>query len=132
MQFNLTALTLGPLFVAAIGTSDRRLVSIVAAAMAGIQLVVLALRFFRLSGSDTVELQASSRLLATTLRTPLIARGVLLALGGIALPLYTSQPLVLSLAFALALAGEVIGRYLFFVSAVPKHLAAPYLGNEAA
>jgi hypothetical protein len=32
----------------------------------------------------------------------------------------------------MAIAGEIIGRYLFFVSAVPKHLAAPYLGSEAA
>ena len=85
-----------------------------------------------MSGSDTVELQASSRLLATTLRTPFIARGVLLALGAIALPLYSSNPVVLGLALVLTLSGEAIGRYLFFVSAVPKHLAAPYLGSEAA
>jgi hypothetical protein len=26
----------------------------------------------------------------------------------------------------------LLGRYLFFVCAVPKHLAAPYLGSEAA
>jgi DMSO reductase anchor subunit len=46
--------------------------------------------------------------------------------------LFTSHPVALWIAFALALASEMIGRYLFFVSAVPKHLAAPYLGNEAA
>ncbi len=132
VQFNLTALTLGPLFAASIGTTDSRWLSVAAAAMAGIQLIVLALKFFRMSGSDTVELQASSRLLATTLRTPLIARGVLLALGGIALPLFTSDPVVLWLAFVLAVAGEILDRYLFFVSAVPKHLAAPYLDSEAA
>jgi DMSO reductase anchor subunit len=62
----------------------------------------------------------------------LIARGTLLALGAIALPLFTSQAAVIWIAFVLALAGETIGRYLFFVSAVPKHLAAPYLGSEAA
>jgi len=39
---------------------------------------------------------------------------------------------VLGLALVLTLSGEAIGRYLFFVSAVPKHLAAPYLGSEAA
>jgi DMSO reductase anchor subunit len=93
---------------------------------------VLALRFFRMSGSDAVELQASSRLLATTLRVPFIARGVLLALGAMALPLYSSSPLALWLAFLLALSGEIVGRYLFFVSAVPKHLSAPYIGTEAA
>jgi hypothetical protein len=57
---------------------------------------------------------------------------VLLALGAIALPLFTSQPIVLWLAFVLAAAAEITGRYLFFVSAVPKHLAAPYLGSAAA
>ena len=133
VQFNLTALTLGPLFAAAtIGTTGVRWLPAAIAAVAGAQFVVLALRFFRMSGSDTVELQASSRLLATTLRAPFIARGALLALGAIALPLYSSNPLVLGLAFVLALSGEAIGRYLFFVSAVPKHLAAPYLGSQAA
>ena len=132
VQFILTALTLGPLFAAAVGTGDSRWLAVAAATMAGTQLVVLALKFFHLSGSDTVELRASSRLLATTLRTPLVVRGVLLALGGIALPLFTSHPLVVWLAFGLALAGETIGRYLFFVSAVPKHMSAPYLGSEAA
>ena len=66
VQFNLDRADARPLFAAAIGTSDSRWLAVAAAAMAGLQLVVLALRFFRLSGSDTVELQASARLLATT------------------------------------------------------------------
>jgi Fe-S-cluster-containing dehydrogenase component/DMSO reductase anchor subunit len=133
VQFNLTALTLGPLFAAAaVGAAGLRWLPAGIASMAGAQFVVLALRFFRMSGSDTVELQASSRLLATTLRTPFILRGVLLALGAMAMPLYSSSPLALWLGCLLALAGEIVGRYLFFVSAVPKHLAAPYLGSEAA
>jgi DMSO reductase anchor subunit len=132
VQFNLTALTLGPLFVAAAGAGSSRWLGVASASMAGSQLVVLALKFFRLSGADTVELQASSRLLATTLRRPFVARGVLLALGGIAMPLYTSNAAVLWAAALLAIAGEILGRYLFFVSAVPKHPAAPYLGSEAA
>jgi DMSO reductase anchor subunit/ferredoxin len=132
IQFNLTALTLGPLFAAAMGAGPARTLAVVAAVMAGAQIVVLATKFFNLSGSDVIELKASSKLLATTFRRHLIARGVLLALGAIALPLFTSQPAVLWVAFALALASETTGRYLFFVSAVPKHLAAPYLGSEAA
>jgi hypothetical protein len=34
----------------------------------------------------------------------------------------------------LAVAGELVARYLFFVSVVPTHMAAPYLsiGREAA
>jgi Fe-S-cluster-containing dehydrogenase component/DMSO reductase anchor subunit len=132
LQFNLTALTLGPLFAAASGAGASRLLAVSCAGMAGAQFLVLALAFFRSSAADTVELRASSRLLATTLRRPFIARGALLALGAIALPLFTSNALVLWAAFGLALAGEIIGRYLFFVSAVPKHPAAPYLGSEAA
>jgi formate dehydrogenase iron-sulfur subunit len=132
LQFNLTALTLGPLFAAAAGAGRSRGLVVACASMAGAQFVVLALKFFRLSGADTVELQASSRLLATALRRPFIARGVLLAVGAVALPLFTANALVLATALFLALAGEIVGRYLFFVSAVPKHPAAPYLGSEAA
>jgi len=132
VQFNLTALTLGPLFAAATGAGSPRVLAVGAAVMAGAQFVVLATKFFNLSGGDTAELRASSKLLATTFRRHLIARGVLLAAGAIALPLFTSHAAVLWAAFALALASETIGRYLFFVSAVPKHLAVPYLGSEAA
>jgi hypothetical protein len=40
----------------------------------------------------------------------------------------------MAVALALALGGEILGRYLFFVSVVPKHMAAPYIpaGSEAA
>jgi len=132
VQFNLTALTLGPLFAAAAGAGSPRALAVAGASMAGAQFVVLTTKFFNLSGGDTIELKASSKLLATTFRWQLIVRGLLLALGAIALPLFSPSPAVLSLAFALALISETIGRYLFFVSAVPKHLVAPYLGSEAA
>jgi DMSO reductase anchor subunit len=100
--------------------------------MGGVELVVLALRFFRMSASDTLELQASARLLASTLSRWFVLRGALLALGAIAIPLVTRQPVALAIACAVALAGEMIGRYLFFVSAVPTHMTAPYIGSEAA
>jgi len=132
VQFNLTALTLGPLLAAATRAGSARGLAVAAAGMAGAQFVVLATKYFNLSGGETIELRASSKLLATTFRRHLIARGALLALGAIALPLFTSHPVVLWIAFGLALASETIGRYLFFVSAVPKHLAAPYVGSEAA
>jgi hypothetical protein len=66
------------------------------------------------------------------LKSRFVLRGALLAFGAIALPLFTAHPVVLWLAFAATLAGETLGRYLFFVSAVPKHMVAPYLGSEAA
>ena len=132
VQFNLTALTLGPLFAAASGAGSVRALAVGAAVMGGAQLIVLATKYFNLSGGDAIELRTSAKLLATKFRWHLIARGTLLALGAIALPLFTSQAVVIWIAFVLALAGETLGRYLFFVSAVPTHLAAPYVGNEAA
>ncbi len=132
VQFNLTALTLGPLFAAATGAGSPRRLAVAAATMAGAQFVVVAIKFFNLSGADTIELKASAKLLSTTFRRHFIARGILLAAGAIALPLFTSQVAALWIAAILAIAAETIGRYLFFVSAVPKHLVAPYLGSEAA
>jgi formate dehydrogenase iron-sulfur subunit len=132
VQFILTAATLGPLFAAAVGTGDSGWLALATAAMAGALIVVLALRFLRLSASDNVELRGTGRLLATTLSRHLLTRGVLLALGAIAVPLFTVNPYALWVAFALALGSEILGRYLFFVSVVPKHMSAPYLGSEAA
>lgn len=135
VQFNLSAATLGPLFAAAVGTGGtgaERPLTLAAAAMGGAELVLLALRFLRMSASDSVELQASARLLSSKLSRWFVLRGMLLATGAIALPLFTRHPIVLALACGIALAGEILGRYLFFVSAVPTHMTAPYIGSEAA
>ena len=132
VQFNLTAATLGPVFAAAVGTGNARWLAVGSATMAGTLLVVLALRFFWLSSSDSVELHATGRLLATTLKGHLLLRGILLALGAVAVPLFTTNAAALWGAFALVLGGELLGRYLFFVSVVPKHMTAPYVGSEAA
>ncbi len=134
LQFNLTAAALGPLFAAAVGASDERWVTLAAAAMAAAQLLLVALRFFRLIASGSIELQGTARLLSTTLQSRFIARGLLVVLGGVVLPLVASHPAVLGAALVLALGGEILGRYLFFVSVVPKHMATPYLelGSEAA
>jgi Fe-S-cluster-containing dehydrogenase component/DMSO reductase anchor subunit len=133
LYFNLTALALGPLLAAAVGASEGRWPVLAAAAMAGVQLLLVALRFVRLIAADRIELRGTARLLSTTLKPQFIARGVLLALGGVVLPLMASSPALLCVALALALGGEIIGRYLFFVSVVPTHMATPYLeiGSEA-
>jgi hypothetical protein len=74
-------------------------------------------------------LQASARLLSTKLRWTLLLRGVLLLIGGIAFPLssFYGAPFV---AFPIALGGEIFSRYLFYVSVVPKNMAARYLAVE--
>ena len=73
------------------------------------------------------------------LRRTLLVRGALLAVGAVALPLFAggggaAPAVIMALALLLALGGEIVGRYLFFVSVVPRHMAAPYLtaGSEAA
>ena len=129
LQFNLTAALLGPLFAAAIGVGDPRWLAIASAAMAGAQFVLLAVRFLRCIASDSLELKGTARLLSTVFAKHLVARGILLAAGAIVLPLVVAPA---ALALALAVGAEVLGRYLFFVSVVPKHMAAPYVESEAA
>jgi DMSO reductase iron-sulfur subunit len=134
VQFNLTAAALGPLLAAALGASDARWLAWAAATMAGAQLVLAAVRFVRLVAGRSVELRGTARLLSTTLRPQFITRGILLAIGGVVLPLLATNPAAWWTALAVALAAEILGRYLFFVSVVPKHMTAPYLqiGSEAA
>jgi len=133
LQFNLTAAALGPLLAAALGAARASLLSPAAALLTGAQLVVMAFAFLRLIASSSVELQGTARLLSTTLRHQFIARGVLLAIGGIVLPLVVTGAAGWWSALAITLAAETLGRYLFFASAVPRHLTAPYLrvGSEA-
>jgi formate dehydrogenase iron-sulfur subunit len=137
VQFNLTAAALGPLLAAALGapaSGSVRWLAWAAAIMAGTQLVLAAVRFAGLVAGSTVELRGTARLLSTTLRPQFITRGILLAVGGVVLPLLATGAAAWWGALAVAVAAEILGRYLFFVSVVPKHMAAPYLqiGNEAA
>ncbi len=125
-DFFLTGAILGPLFAEAIGTGNKRPLMLIVVAAATTQLLNQSLKFLRLIGSDCFELQASARLLSTTLARPLLLRGALLLAGGIALPLSGSRLACLA-ALPIALAGEIVSRYLFYVSVVPKNIAAPYL-----
>ena len=134
VQFNVTAAALGPLLAAALGAGDLRWLSSAAVAMACAQLVLVALGFVRLIAGSASELHGTARLLSTTFKPHLIVRGVLPIVGGVVLPLVAVGAAAWWVALLLSLAGELLGRYLFFVSVVPKHLAAPYLqiGSEAA
>jgi formate dehydrogenase iron-sulfur subunit len=142
-QFILTAGILGPLFAALIGAGDPRWLVAAAAAMAGTQLALFAVRFFACNASDNLALKGTARLLSSVLASRLIVRGALLVIGAIALPSVVAGPyaapwqpagLILGVALLLATAAEVLGRYLFFVSVVPQHQTAPYMavGSEAA
>jgi DMSO reductase anchor subunit len=131
LEFALTAGILGPLLVMVVATGASPWLRAAAATMGGGQFIVLALRFFRCIASDRLELRGTARLLSTVLASRVLARGALLALGAVVIPLLIGPSPV---AVACALAGEILGRYLFFVSVVPRHLAAPYVAaaSEAA
>ncbi len=124
-DFHLTALVLGPLFVAALGL---HVVPALIAAAACAQLLNHLLKLIHLTRSDVFELRASARLLVNDLSPLFLLRLALLLIGGIALPLAGYEK------FGLipALAGELTSRYLFFVSVVPRNMAASFIAKEAA
>ncbi|MGH7551425.1 MAG: DmsC/YnfH family molybdoenzyme membrane anchor subunit, partial [Longimicrobiales bacterium] len=87
-----------------------------------------ALRFMWLVRSDAFELRASARLLSSELERLFLSRLALLVIGGIALPLAG----LTSAGLAVALIGELTGRYLFFVTVVPRNMAASFFERRAA
>ena len=133
-QFGATAGLLGPAFALAIGAGDATVLRIGIVTFAGVQAALVGGGFLRLIASDSIELRGTARLLSTTLAVPFLVRCSLLVAGGFVVPLAGSSAAALAAAFALLLAGELTGRYLFFVSVVPKHMTTPYLalGSEAA
>jgi DMSO reductase anchor subunit len=120
VDFYLTALLLGPLFVAVLGIPVPRAAVIAAGAA---QLLNQVVRLVALSASDEFEMRASARLLTGELRNLLLARFALL-IGCCIAPA--------GVGFVLALAGELISRYLFFVSVVPKSVASTFTPRRAA
>jgi DMSO reductase iron-sulfur subunit len=134
-EFAATGLLLGPLLLRAVeaGTlsvaADRWMVSATLAG-AALQLTTQALKFLQLSRSDRFELRASALLLSGRLGKRFLLRLALLVAAGIALPLATGAGA--SVNFVLALAGEWLGRWLFFVSVVPKNMAAAFTRKDAA
>jgi formate dehydrogenase iron-sulfur subunit len=124
-DFYLTALLLGPLFLATLGVEAPALPVCAAAAL---QLLNCLLKFTVMSASDEFELRASARLLGHDLRGAFLMRLSLLLVGGIVLPLTGHA----AYGFGVTLAAELLSRYLFFVSVVPKNMAASFFRKEAA
>jgi formate dehydrogenase iron-sulfur subunit len=128
-EFFSTGLLLGPLFVMAMNVRAEWL-PWAAAAGGAAQLITQTLKFLWLTRSDHFELRASSLLLSGRFRSAFLARLALLIAAGIVLPLLAREEnlrLELAvLALVIALAGEWLGRWLFFVSVVPKNIAAAF------
>jgi DMSO reductase anchor subunit len=133
-EFYATALLLGPLFVEALLTSLRIPVpawnTYGVVAGASLQLVVQVVKFLWLSRSEVFELRASSLLLSGRLRNLFLTRLAVLIVAGILLPLSATHGWPIPAAFVMALSGEWLGRYLFFVSVVPKNIAAAFTSGE--
>ena len=94
-------------------------------------MIVQSLKFLWLSRSEVFELRASSLLLSGRLRNPFLTRlAALVVVAGVLFPPVAAEEWTVMAAFAVALAGEWLGRYLFFVSVVPKNIAAAFTSGE--
>jgi DMSO reductase iron-sulfur subunit len=131
-DFFATALLLGPLLIRTMLDPAAPWIAWAAAAGGAFQLITQSLKFLWLSRSETFELRASSLLLSGRFtRAFLLRMGVLVA-AGIVAPLASAGSVAAIGAFAAALAGEWLGRWLFFVSVVPKNTAAAFSAKSRA
>ncbi len=113
-------------------------------AVAGfLQLIVLLSRLFSLRWTASDELYASSFLLIHRFKKAFLSRITLLVLGSFVFPfvLYTLLQVGHLRAggflgwgiacFLFSLAGEFLGRYLFFVTVVPKNMPGAFFTTKA-
>jgi DMSO reductase iron-sulfur subunit len=131
-EFFSTAVLLGPAFVHAVNPHAPRAVLIASVAGAAAQLITQSGKFLWLARSDPFELRSSSMLLAGKLRGLFATRLAILIIAGIVLPATADSAWAITTAAAACLAGEFLGRYLFFVSVVPKNIAAAFTSGKAA
>lgn len=78
-------------------------------------------KIYALRSSQEFEMRQSARLLTRVLRRQLAWRMALLALCLLPFPF----------GLAAGLAGEIVGRYLFFVSVVPRNMASTFFSEAA-
>ncbi len=128
-EFFSTALLLGPGFVHALIPNVPASVLLASVTGGALQLIVQSGKFLWLSQSAMFELRSSSLLLAGRLRALFVTRLFILIAAGIVIPTTGASPWMMRIAFAAALAGELLGRYLFFVSVVPKNIAAAFASD---
>ena len=129
-EFYSTAVLLGPLFVLVLNGGVPSWVRFTVAIGASGQLIVQLLKFLWLSRSEAFELRASSLLLSGRLQSLFVTRLAVLTVAGVLLPLVSTRGWIIAAAFAAVLGSEWLGRYLFFVSVVPKNIAAAFTSGE--
>jgi formate dehydrogenase iron-sulfur subunit len=94
-------------------------------------LMVAGLKLVRLARSRVHELHSSWQLLSTIFSHHLLARFGFKCAGLALLPFAATTWIRIAIAVSM-IAGEFIGRYLFFVTVVPTNMASDYLAQEAA
>jgi formate dehydrogenase iron-sulfur subunit len=94
-------------------------------------LITAALKLTRLARSRTHELHGSWQLLTGAFQNHLLIRLALPCTGLALLPFVHEARIRIAITL-LVIAGEFIGRYLFFVTVVPTNMASEYLAQEAA
>jgi formate dehydrogenase iron-sulfur subunit len=131
-EFYLSAFFSGPLFAALFLPEARRQLHLFAVAAAVCILSQQMAKFVWLSYSEVFELRSSGMLLANTLQPPFLLRAAGLLLLGLLLSFAGGGMVIAVIAFVVSLGLEVLGRWLFFVSVVPKNMASSYLAAQEA
>ena len=154
LRFFLTGFILGPLFsltvysfylvIAAQGTVSHKTVGPIlmwlgiSSVAAFVQLLVLMARLIHLTRPDLPEFYDSALLLTRRFKTHFFVRIGFLVFGSFILPLClfdlltrAAAPVIpvavfTAVCFLLAFLGETLGRYLFFVTVVPKNIPGSF------
>jgi DMSO reductase iron-sulfur subunit len=129
-EFYFTGLLLGPLFVEMLNGGGPTWLRVAGVAGGAGQLITQLLKFFWLSRSEVFELRASSLLLSGRFKNLFLTRLGILVAAGVLMSWVARHGWPLAIAFIAALGGEWLGRYLFFVSVVPKNIAAAFTSGE--
>lgn len=122
----------GPLFAALLMPTARHQLSTIGGVAGLVVMLQQIVKMLWLSHSEAFELRAAGTLLAKNLRPLFLLR----AAGLLLLALYFAHSQKMTLlavagAYAVSLAVEIAGRWLFFVSVVPKNMATSYLRGAA-
>jgi DMSO reductase anchor subunit len=134
LEFMLTSALLGPVFAACFaGEQALAWLRGCTPSIAGLVLAAGVLRLAWLRRSAEFELRQSARLLLNDLRSVVELRVALLVAGAALLSFFPVRAAAVA-ALLLLTASEIAGRYLFFVSVVPRNIAASFFsrGREAA
>lgn len=130
-EFYLTAIFAGPLFAALLMPGARHHLSALAGVAALTILLQQIVKMLWLGHAEVSELRGTGSLLSTTLRPFFLLRAAGLLLFVLVLAHPREGTWAAAGAFVASLALEIVGRWLFFVSVVPKNMATSYLQEAA-